>query len=143
MSKLACGVAKAWSVAVRISSRCSSFDCVSALPLRMVASSWLQLPPCLSPSLHLSLASHHTSHRLPPPPHPPCCCPPTPPCAQHSEPNSGNGADLDTYSWTQSLQELVVCVGVPAGTKGRVCDVSISRDKLRVGLKGQPPLLGE
>ncbi|KAL4857728.1 hypothetical protein ACK3TF_002152 [Chlorella vulgaris] len=57
------------------------------------------------------------------------------------KPNSGNGADLDTYSWTQSLQELVVSVGVPAGTKGRTCDVSISRDKLRVGLKGQPPLL--
>ena len=34
-------------------------------------------------------------------------------------------------------------VPVPAGTKGRGCDVAISRDKLRVGLKGQPAVLGE
>ena len=32
---------------------------------------------------------------------------------------------------------------VPAGTKGRDCDVAITRDRLRVGLKGQPPVLGE
>ena len=30
---------------------------------------------------------------------------------------------------------------MPEGTKGRVCDVSIHRDTLRAGLKGQPPIL--
>lgn len=56
-------------------------------------------------------------------------------------PNDGNGADLGHYSWTQTLSEVVVSVPVPAGTKGRGCDVAISRDKLRVGLKGQPAVL--
>ncbi|PSC70314.1 BOBBER 1-like isoform A [Micractinium conductrix] len=56
-------------------------------------------------------------------------------------PNAGNGADLPTYSWTQSLEEVVLAVPVPPGTKGRACDVSIGKDRLRVGLKGQPPVL--
>lgn len=60
-----------------------------------------------------------------------------------AEPNAGNGADLGRYQWTQSLGEVVVTVPVPPGTKGRACDVSIGRDRLRVGLKGQPPVLGE
>ncbi|KAI7838291.1 hypothetical protein COHA_007861 [Chlorella ohadii] len=56
-------------------------------------------------------------------------------------PNDGNGADLGRYSWTQSLPEVVVSVPVPPGSKGRACDVVIGRDKLRVGLRGQPPVL--
>ena len=32
---------------------------------------------------------------------------------------------------------------VPPGTKGRMCDVAITRSKLRLGVKGQPPVLGE
>mmetsp|Transcript_1440 Transcript_1440/g.4165 ORF Transcript_1440/g.4165 Transcript_1440/m.4165 type:complete len:312 (+) Transcript_1440:81-1016(+) len=56
-------------------------------------------------------------------------------------PNSGNGADLEHYQWTQTLQECTITVPVPAGTKGRMCDVSISKKKLKVGLKGQPPVL--
>ena len=38
---------------------------------------------------------------------------------------------------------MVLAVPVPPGTKGRACDVSIGKDRLRVGLKGQPPVLGE
>lgn len=60
-----------------------------------------------------------------------------------AEPNAGNGADLPGYSWTQTLAEVVLNVPVPPGTKGRGCDVAIGRDTLRVGLKGQPPVLGE
>eukprot|EP00873_Tetraselmis_striata_P034693 jgi/Tetstr1/454957/TSEL_041818.t1 len=56
-------------------------------------------------------------------------------------PNSGNGADHALYQWTQTLQEVTVSVPVPAGTKGRMCDVFISKTKLRVGLKGQAPVL--
>ncbi|PRW45246.1 BOBBER 1-like [Chlorella sorokiniana] len=56
-------------------------------------------------------------------------------------PNDGNGADLGRYSWTQSLSEVVVSVPVPPGTKGRGCDVALGRDKLRVGLRGHPPVL--
>lgn len=50
---------------------------------------------------------------------------------------------MGSYSWTQTLGEVAVVVPVPPGTKGRACDIAISRDKLRVGLKGQPPVLGE
>ncbi|EIE22427.1 CS-domain-containing protein [Coccomyxa subellipsoidea C-169] len=57
------------------------------------------------------------------------------------KPNGGNGADLETYSWTQSLSDVVIAVPVPAGTKGRDCDVSISKTKLKVGLTGADPVL--
>lgn len=59
------------------------------------------------------------------------------------EPNAGNGADLPAYSWTQTLAEVVASFPVPPGTRGRDCAVSIGRGKLSVGLRGQPPLVGE
>lgn len=91
---------------------------------------------CLhSPALHAAHCLH--PHRTSPAPLL------TPPRPRSAAPNDGNGADLDRYSWTQTLPEVVVSVPVPPGTKGRACDVAIGRDKLRVGLKGQPPVLGE
>ncbi|GFR52746.1 hypothetical protein Agub_g15357 [Astrephomene gubernaculifera] len=57
------------------------------------------------------------------------------------KPNAARGADLDRYSWGQTLSEVTVSIPVPPGTKGRMLDVSISRNRLRVGLKGQPPIL--
>lgn len=45
-----------------------------------------------------------------------------------AEPNGGNGADLETYSWTQSLSDVIVAVPVPSGTKGRDCDVRLFSD---------------
>ncbi|XP_044473295.1 protein BOBBER 1-like [Mangifera indica] len=56
-------------------------------------------------------------------------------------PNKGNGLDLDNYSWTQTLQELSIIIPVPNGTKSRsvVCD--IKKNHLKVGLKGQPPII--
>lgn len=34
-----------------------------------------------------------------------------------------------------------MCVPVPPGTKGRALDVAIGKQSLRVGLKGQPPII--
>lgn len=53
-----------------------------------------------------------------------CWCP--------AEPNVGNGSDHDTYSWTQTLGDVSLNVPVPPGTKGRGCDVSITRNRLKV-----------
>ena len=50
--------------------------------------------------------------------------------------NEGNGADFPTYSWTQSLNEAIITSPVPSGTKGKMCDVAISRNHLKAGIKG-------
>ncbi|XP_061356164.1 protein BOBBER 1-like isoform X1 [Gastrolobium bilobum] len=56
-------------------------------------------------------------------------------------PNKGNGLDLDKYCWTQTLQELNVNVPVPNGTKSRFVICEIKKNHLKVGLKGQPPII--
>ncbi|GLU21258.1 hypothetical protein SLE2022_374040 [Rubroshorea leprosula] len=56
-------------------------------------------------------------------------------------PNKGNGLDLEKYSWTQTLQEVTVNVPVPKGTKSRFVVCEIKKNHLKVGLKGQPPLI--
>ncbi|KAE9604011.1 putative HSP20-like chaperone [Lupinus albus] len=56
-------------------------------------------------------------------------------------PNKGNGLDLEKYSWTQTLPELTVTVPVPEGTKSRFVTVEIKKNHLKVGLKGQPPII--
>lgn len=50
----------------------------------------------------------------------------------YAEPNAGNGADLENYSWTQTLSEAALLVPVPPGTKGKMCDVVITKNKLKV-----------
>eukprot|EP00048_Salpingoeca_helianthica_P024829 m.35727 g.35727 ORF g.35727 m.35727 type:complete len:470 (-) comp9611_c2_seq1:38-1447(-) len=59
------------------------------------------------------------------------------------KPNAGNGADLPTYSWTQTLKDVEVRVPLPPGAKvkGKDCVVDISATKIKVGLKGQAALL--
>ncbi|CAK0781081.1 hypothetical protein CVIRNUC_005280 [Coccomyxa viridis] len=57
------------------------------------------------------------------------------------KPNAGNGADMETYSWTQSLKDIIISVPVPSGTKGRDCNVVIEKSKLRVGVKGLTAVL--
>ncbi len=53
-----------------------------------------------------------------------------------AEPNAGNGADFDNYSWTQTLSEAALLVPVPPGTKGKMCDVVITKNKLKVSQLG-------
>ncbi|KAJ7959336.1 protein BOBBER 1-like [Quillaja saponaria] len=56
-------------------------------------------------------------------------------------PNKGNGLDLDNYSWTQSLQEVTVNIPVPNGIKSRFVVCEIKKNHLKVGVKGQPPII--
>ncbi len=53
-------------------------------------------------------------------------------CAGCAEPNIGNGHDHETYSWTQTLADVSLNVPVPPGTKGRGCDVTITKNRLKV-----------
>ncbi|XP_071711474.1 protein BOBBER 1-like [Rutidosis leptorrhynchoides] len=56
-------------------------------------------------------------------------------------PNKGNGQDMENYSWVQSLQEVNVTIPVPPGTPSRAIVCDIKKNHLKVGLKGQPPIL--
>ncbi|XP_073044694.1 protein BOBBER 1-like isoform X2 [Primulina eburnea] len=56
-------------------------------------------------------------------------------------PNKGNGLDMEKYSWGQSLQEVNITVPVPSGTKSRFITCEIKKQYIKVGLKGQPPVL--
>lgn len=58
-----------------------------------------------------------------------------------AEPNAGNGLDLEKYSWTQTLQEVTVNIPVPQGTKSRSVAYELKKNRLKVGLKGLPPII--
>nr|GFC16846.1 hypothetical protein [Tanacetum cinerariifolium] len=59
----------------------------------------------------------------------------------YTAPHSGNGQDMEKYSWVQSLQEVTVNVPIPHGTKSRFVARDTKKNHLKVGLKGQPPIL--
>lgn len=59
------------------------------------------------------------------------------------KPNSGNGADMPNYKWTQTLQEVEIRVPLKVSFSVRPKDVSVSITKkhLSCGIKGQPPII--
>lgn len=58
-----------------------------------------------------------------------------------SPPPEGNGGTTDKYKWTQTLQELTVTFTLPIGTKAKMLDLDIKNTKLKVGIKGQAPIV--
>ncbi|KAI3830866.1 hypothetical protein MKX03_015571 [Papaver bracteatum] len=56
-------------------------------------------------------------------------------------PNKGNGLDMETYSWGQSLPEVTISIPVPAGTKSKSVTCDIKKNHIKVGLKGQPCII--
>ncbi|KAA0190830.1 hypothetical protein HAZT_HAZT007487 [Hyalella azteca] len=59
------------------------------------------------------------------------------------KPNEGNGATLDKYSWTQTLQEVEVNIPLPMRVKSRNVAVEFSRRSLKVGLKNSEPIIND
>jgi hypothetical protein len=45
------------------------------------------------------------------------------------------------YKWVQSIGDVDVTIPVPANIKGRDLDVVLTRNKLKVALKGHPPIV--
>lgn len=56
-------------------------------------------------------------------------------------PPPGNGGSTDKYVWTQTLGDLNVVLPVPIGTKTKMLSVDITNKRLKVGMKGQPPII--
>merc|ERR1712107_224469 len=57
------------------------------------------------------------------------------------KPNDGNGADLDKYSWTQTLQEIELRVPLGGAYKSKDLVVSIEKKHLKIGAKGKEPII--
>merc|ERR1712203_1049021 len=57
------------------------------------------------------------------------------------KPNDGNGADLDKYSWTQTLQEIELRVPLGGAYKSKDLTVSIEKKHIKIGVKGKEPMI--
>ena len=47
------------------------------------------------------------------------------------------------YKWTQTISELDVTFAVPGNYKGKDLAVDLSKQKIKAGVRGQPPVLDE
>ncbi len=56
-------------------------------------------------------------------------------------PNAGNGGEAEWGSWTQTLTDAEMRVAVPYGTTAKAVAVEIKKQHIKVGLKGQPPIV--
>ena len=45
------------------------------------------------------------------------------------------------YKWNQTIGDLDITVPVPGNLKGKDFEVIIGKSKLKVGVKGQPPII--
>lgn len=45
------------------------------------------------------------------------------------------------YKWVQRINDVDITIRVPANLKGKDLDVSISKDKIKAGVKGQAAVL--
>jgi len=56
-------------------------------------------------------------------------------------PNTGNGSQTEKYRWSQVLSEVEALIPVPSGTKARQLDVIIESSRLKIGFKGNTPIV--
>lgn len=61
------------------------------------------------------------------------------------KPNAGNGADLDKYRWVQTLADidLYIPTGLKVPLKSRDIIVEFTQSRLKVALKGHPPIIDD
>ncbi len=50
-------------------------------------------------------------------------------------------ADAGAYQWAQTIHDVKVRFQLPPETRGKAVDYQLSAGRLRVGLKGQPPVI--
>ncbi|KAJ4829544.1 hypothetical protein Tsubulata_042475 [Turnera subulata] len=50
---------------------------------------------------------------------------------------------MENYPWGQNIQEVTVHVPISQGTASRMVLCEIKKDYLKVGLRGQPPIVEE
>lgn len=56
-------------------------------------------------------------------------------------PNSGNGADLPNYKWTQTLSEVEIRIPLPVACKAKDVIVTFKKKSLAAGIKGSPLII--
>eukprot|EP01006_Ploeotia_vitrea_P006534 TRINITY_DN13602_c0_g1_i1.p1 TRINITY_DN13602_c0_g1~~TRINITY_DN13602_c0_g1_i1.p1 ORF type:complete len:193 (-),score=42.48 TRINITY_DN13602_c0_g1_i1:56-634(-) len=60
---------------------------------------------------------------------------------EKQQPSEENGGISDAYTWEQNDDEVTVSVPVPPGTTAKQLDIVIKQTTLKVGIKGQPPII--
>jgi chemotaxis protein histidine kinase CheA len=56
-------------------------------------------------------------------------------------PNSGKGADLPNYKWTQTLSEVEIRIPLPVAVKAKDVVVTFKKKSLAAGIKGSPLII--